>query len=240
MIKAVIFDFGQTLVNSADGFRTAEKEVQAKLFAGLGLTIWDDFLANYRRLRKTLHDQSNFSRKFLFHEVYFFYCLTPDDQLLEAWETEYWETVKVNTAVFPEAMAVLEDLNRHYQVAMISNTQGQSQSGTHRISLFPEIEKFFKVILVAGEGGIQPKPSAEPFRLCLEKLNIKASEAIYVGDDYRIDVCGAADAGLHPIWLKHQSVRRNWPDVQTSVPVIQNLTQLLDLKKIDPRLKMEG
>jgi HAD superfamily hydrolase (TIGR01549 family) len=235
MIKAVIFDFGQTLVNSADGFRTAEKEVQAKLFAGLGLTIWDDFLSNYRRLRKALHDQSNFSRKFLFHEVYFYYCLAPDDKLLEAWETEYWETVKANTAVFPEALDVLENLNENYQVAMITNTQGQRRSGTHRISLFPEIEKFFKVILVAGEGGIQPKPSAEPFRICLDKLNIKASEAVYVGDDYRIDVCGAADAGLHPIWLKHHSVNRNWPAVQTSMPVITSLRQLLDLKKIDPR-----
>ncbi len=235
MIKAIIFDFGQTLVNSADGFRTAEKEVQAKLFAGLGLTIWDDFLSNYRRLRKALHDQSNFSRIFLFHEVYFYYCLSPDDNLLEAWEAEYWETVKANTAVFPEALDVLENLNRHYQVAMITNTQGQRRSGTHRISLFPEIENFFKVILVAGEGGIQPKPSAEPFRICLDKMNIKASEAVYVGDDYRLDVCGAADAGLHPIWLKHHSVNRNWPDVQVSFPVITNLAQLLDLKTLDPK-----
>jgi phosphoglycolate phosphatase-like HAD superfamily hydrolase len=28
MIKAVIFDFGQTLVDSAGGFRKAEKEAQ--------------------------------------------------------------------------------------------------------------------------------------------------------------------------------------------------------------------
>lgn len=85
MIKAIIFDFGQTLVNSADGFRTAEKDAQAKLFSNFGLTIQEDFMANYRRLRKELHEQSNFSRKFLFHEMYYYYCLTPDEKMLELW-----------------------------------------------------------------------------------------------------------------------------------------------------------
>ena len=236
MIKAIIFDFGQTLVNSADGFRAAEKEAQAKLFSNLGLTIQKDFLTNYRRLRKELHEQSNFSRKFLFHEIYYYYCLTPNEKLLEQWETEYWETVKANTLLFPEALGVLKALNEKYLVSMITNTQGQKTAGTHRISLFPEIEKFFKVIIVAGEDGIPPKPAPDPFRICLEKLQIKASEAVYVGDDYRIDVGGARDAGLHPIWLKHHSVKRNWPEVQISVPVITSLEQLLD-HIIPPSLK---
>jgi HAD superfamily hydrolase (TIGR01549 family) len=229
MIKAVIFDFGQTLVDSANGFRMAEKEAQAKIFTSLGLTIQEDFLAIYRRLRKSLHEQSNFSRKFLFHEIYYYYCLAPDEKKLEQWETEYWETVKANTSLFPEAMAVLEALNAKYFVALITNTQGQQKAGTHRISLFPEIEKFFKVIVVAGEDGIPPKPDPEPFRICLDQLGIEASEAVYVGDDYRIDVGGARDAGLHPIWLKHHRVRRNWPDVQPSEPVITSLDQLYAL-----------
>lgn len=232
MIKAIIFDFGKTLVNSADGFRTAEKDAQAKLFSNFGLTIQEDFMANYRRLRKELHEQSNFSRKFLFHEMYYYYCLTPDEKMLELWETEYWETVKAHTLLFPEALGVLKGLNERYPVALISNTQGQKTEGTHRISLYPELETYFKEIIVAGEGGIPPKPDPEPFRVCLEKLQIKASEAVYVGDDYRIDVCGARDAGLLPIWLKHHSVRRNWPQVQTSVPVITSLEQLLDLNSI--------
>ncbi len=235
MIKAIIFDFGQTLVNSADGFRAAEKEAQAKLHAGLGLASRDDFLTNYRHLRKELHEESNFSRKFLFHEVYFYYCMTPDDQLLKQWETEYWETVKANTTLFPEALDVLETLNQTYQVAMITNTQGQKRYGTHRLSLFPEIEKYFKIMIVAGENGIPPKPAAEPFHICLQELSIKGMEAVYVGDDYRIDVRGAGDAGLHPIWLKHHSVKRNWPKVRTSAPVITSLAELLDLKALDPR-----
>lgn len=234
MIKAIIFDFGQTLVDSANGFRAAEKEAQDKLFANLSLTIRDDFMNVYRRLRKEFHDQSNFSRKSLFNEVYYYYCLAADDKLLEQWEGEYWETVKAYTTLFPETERVLESLNQHYAVALITNTQGQKRVGSHRISLFPELEKFFKVIIVAGEGGIPTKPNPEPFRLCLQKLGIGSAQAAYVGDDWRIDICGARDAGLNPIWLKHQNVRRNWPQVQTSLPVITSLVPLLDLNGIYP------
>ena len=232
MIKAVIFDFGQTLVNSADGFRTAEKQAQDKLFKILGLTIREDFMKIYRRLRKEFHGRSDFSRYSLWREVLYYYCLAPEAGQLERWETEYWETVKTCTTLFPEAEEVLEYLNAHYKVALITNTQGQKTEGTHRISLFPELERFFEVIVVAGEDGIPPKPHPEPFCRCLAKLKITAGQAVYVGDDYRIDICGARDSGLHPVWLKHHSVQRNWPKVQTTVPVITSLKPLLDLDDI--------
>jgi HAD superfamily hydrolase (TIGR01549 family) len=232
MIKAIIFDFGQTLVDSAGGFRTAEKEAQDKLFLNLGLTIRKDFMDVYRRLRKEFHERSNFSRSSLFYEVYYYYCHAPDEKLLERWESEYWETVKAHTSLFPEAEQVLDSLKRDYKVALITNTQGQKTAGIHRVSLYPALEKFFEVIIVAGEGGLPPKPDPKPFRLCLEKLGCEPAEAVYVGDDWRIDIRGAKNAGLKPVWLKHHSVHRNWPQVKTSVPIITRLDQLLDLEGI--------
>ena len=150
MIKAVIFDFGQTLVDSANGFRTAEKEAQDKLFANLGLTVREDFLAIYRRYRKEFHNRSNFSRNSLWQEVFYYYCVAVDSELLVRWETEYWETVKNHTTLFPEVSGVLDALRTRYEIALITNTQGQKSTWTHRISLYPELEKFFSVIIVAG------------------------------------------------------------------------------------------
>ena len=232
MIKAVIFDFGQTLVDSAKGFRTAEKEAQDKLFTNLGLTVRKDFLAIYRRLRKEFHDRSNFSRNSLWQEVFYYYCVAVDSDLLVRWETEYWETVKNHTTLFPEAKAVLDSLRTRYQIALITNTQGQKATGTHRISLYPELENFFKTVIVAGEGGTPPKPDPKPFQQCLDKLGILPAEAVYIGDDWRIDICGARDAGLHAIWLKHHTVQRNWPQVEDPVPVITSLEELLDFEAL--------
>jgi HAD superfamily hydrolase (TIGR01549 family) len=231
-IKAILFDFGQTLVDAADGFRTAEKEAQSKLFANMSLTLHADFMDNYRRIRKTLHERSNFSRLLLWREVYHYYCLEFDDQLLETWEAEYWETVKAKTVLFPETIRILKELSPKYQLGLISNTQGQRSTAGHRLSQFPELEKYFQKIIVAGEKGIPPKPDPRPFHLCLQGLNLEPCEAIYVGDDYRIDICGATDAGLPAVWLRHHSVKRSWPKVETSVPIITRLDQLLNIEGI--------
>jgi putative hydrolase of the HAD superfamily len=229
-IKAVIFDFGQTLVDSADGFRQAEKAAQQELFSCLALSLQEPFLEKYRHIRKEFHSRSNFSRQAMWRELYHFYCLAPDDHLLDKLEAEYWQMVKAKSILFPEARSVLSALNTRYAVALITNTQGQPGRGTHRISQFPELEKYFKVILVAGENDIPPKPDPAPFRMCLEALGLAAREAVYVGDDWRIDVCGSRDAGLNPVWLKHESVKRNWPEVTADVPVITRLDQLFGLK----------
>jgi hypothetical protein len=55
-----------------------------------------------------------------------------------------------------------------------------------------------------------------------------------VGDDWRIDIGGAETAGIRPVRLQHQSVQRNWPDVETSVPIIATLNDLLDLNRLLP------
>lgn len=230
MIKAIIFDFGQTLVDSADGFRQAEKEAQERLFGHLALSIREKFLERYRRIRKEFHAQSNFSRPAMWREVYHYHCLVPDEALLSAWEAEYWNTVKSRTMLFPEARGVLKALTTRFSVALITNTQGQPASGRHRISEFPDLDAYFRVVLVAGENGIPPKPDPTPFRKCLDALGVAAAEAVYVGDDWRIDICGARDAGMHAVWLKHASVKRNWPDVQADVPVITRLDELFGLR----------
>lgn len=229
MTKAVIFDFTQTLVNSADGFRTAEKEAQAGIFRDLAMTSWEEFLSNYRRIREKFHASSDISRKAMWQEVYLHYSQEPDLKLLEEWEHDYWVKVKAGTTLFPETERVLEKLASEYKVALITNI---SRSEEYSFSQFPELKKFFQGIIMAGESGVPPKPDSVPFHLCLESLEITGPEAVYVGDDWHIDICGARDAGIQPIWLQHHSVRRTWPAVETSVPVITSLARLLDLENV--------
>jgi len=232
MIKAVIFDFGQTLVDSAEGFRSAEKQVEKKIFNELALTAWQEFLENYRKIRKQFHEKSSFSRKALWQEVYWYYCRQCDEKLLEKWEHQYWEKVKDSTRLFPETEQVLKILASKYQLALITNTQGQESSDKHRISQLPQLEGFFDTIIIAGESGIPAKPDPAPFLLCLKRLRVSADEAVYIGDDWHIDICGALNASIQPVWLKHHSVRRNQPDVETLVPIISSLDRLLDLDSI--------
>ncbi|UCF95417.1 MAG: HAD family hydrolase [Desulfobacterales bacterium] len=232
MIRAILFDFGQTLVDSANGFRAAERQAQQRLYADFQDIPWENFLADYRRLRQEFHARSDFSRPALWQAVYHLFNREADWRRLGNWETTYWETVQAASSLFPETKAVLAKLAANYRIALITNTQGQKTAGNHRTSQFPELERFFEVIIVAGESGLPPKPDPAPFRLCLEKLRLAAAEAVFVGDDWRIDVGGAAGVGIQPVWLQHHSVRRNWPVVETTVPIITSLDQLLELDQI--------
>jgi len=234
MTKAIIFDFGQTLSDASNGFRTAEKEAQTRIFPCLGITSWDDFLELYRQLRKLYHEKSDFSRKDMWLRVFAHYGVDPNPVLLEQWEDDYWNTVESQTSLFPEAADTLERLGAKHSLAIITNTQGQKTSGKHRIARFPGLAGFFRQIIVAGESDMPPKPDPAPFYLCLERLGVLPSEAVYVGDDWSIDICGARNVGIQPIWLKHHSVSRSWPAGDIEVPVITSLDRLLDLETLLP------
>ena len=228
-MKAVIFDFGQTLVDSADGFRTAEREAQDRILAALEGVERDRFIDVYRRVRKWHHERSRLSRREIWRAVCDALHRSIDESRLVAWESEYWKRVNALTRVFPEASSTLEALRATQRLALISNTQGQAGGDAHRLSGFPDLVRRFECIVIAGENGIAAKPDAHPFLHCLRQMKLDPCECFYVGDDYRFDVCGSRDVGMKPVWLKHHTVRRNWPDVDTEVPVITSLDELPSL-----------
>ncbi len=234
MIKAVLFDYDQTLVDSANGFRFAEKQAQKNIFEDMSDTSWDDFISFYRQLRKQFHGASNLSRKALWEEVCRHFDRPCDSFVLEKWEDHYWLTVKALTTLFPETLSTLESLTRKYKLAAITNTQAQAGSQKHRLIETPQLTNLFETVIVAGEAGIPPKPDQRVFQTCLKTLGIDPGQAVFVGDDWYTDICGAADAGIQPIWLKHHKLSRSWPepDRKISVPVITKLDCLLDIDSI--------
>lgn len=232
MLKGVIFDFGQTLANSVEGLKSAEKYVQGKMFSELSIPSNGVFLSVYRRIRKEFHANSDFSKKSMWSAVFREFGKVADPECLENSENIYWQKVKENTRLFPETLQVLEKLSNEYRLALITNAQGQKRSGIHPIADFPELEPLFSEVIVAGVDGIPPKPDPTPFRHCLEGLGITPNEAIYVGDDWRIDICGARSIGITPVWLQHYAVPRSWPTVENSTPIITRLDQLFELGTI--------
>ena len=226
MTKAVLFDFTQTLVNSVDGFHAAERQAEVRLSAALGLSSWEEFLAEYRELRSRFQETApNFPRPDLWREVYARHDREPDENALAEWEREYWKTVTDGTVLFPETIRTLTWLTDSFSLALITNHQG---TGDHSVSRFPTLQSFFEVIVVAGEGGVPPKPDPAPFLQCLDQLGVAAADAVHVGDDWHVDMCGARNAGIRPIWLKHRAVQRHWPEGDPAVPVIEKLDGLLE------------
>ncbi len=79
---------------------------------------------------------------------------------------------------------------------MISNANGTVNRAFARIGL----ARFFEVIVDSGEVGIE-KPDVRVFEFALRGMNVRAEEAVYVGDVFKVDVLGARAAGMRAILI---------------------------------------
>ena len=65
------------------------------------------------------------------------------------------------------------------------------------------ISDFFNNIVVSEEVGWR-KPSAYIFQYAINRLQIQASEAVYIGDSPNEDIKGAKQAGLKTVFVPSQ------------------------------------
>ncbi len=231
MIKAIVFDFVQTLGSAADGYKDAEKKSQKKLYEKLGINDWDKYMDLYREERKQHFLRSDFSRKNVWIKLCDYFNVPVDNKFLDQLEDQYWEIVKNSMKLFPEALDVIKKLKPRYKLGMVSNSQKDGSTKALENDEYKKLEKLFDAIVISGEGNIPAKPDPAPFKIVLEKLGVKSEEAIFVGDDFRVDIEGSKNAGMTPVWLKHYSVERNWPEASFKVIEITNLEDVVDIEK---------
>lgn len=92
--------------------------------------------------------------------------------------------------------AALTELGARYRLGVISNANGTVKKAFARIGL----ARFFEVIVDSGEVGIE-KPDVRVFELALGRMNVRADEAVYVGDVFKVDVLGARAAGMRAVLI---------------------------------------
>ena len=62
------------------------------------------------------------------------------------------------------------------------------------------------------------------FQAALQRAGVKASEAVHIGDQYKLDVVGARGVGINPIPIDRYNL---YPEV-TDCPRIRNLTEIAE------------
>ena len=94
--------------------------------------------------------------------------------------------------LFPEVIEVLTELQRRYQLAVLSNFDGRLRFVLEHLG----VRRFFKHIFLSSELGAD-KPHPEIFHRALKFIGVSANEVLHVGDDQERDWRAAAAAGLH-------------------------------------------
>lgn len=101
----------------------------------------------------------------------------------------------------PYLTEILEKLRTKYKLGMITN--GFSSVQREKIATVG-IENYFDDIIVSGEHPFA-KPDPRIFQLSCSRLMVEPDEMIYVGDYYPNDIVGALSAKIKPIWITEET-----------------------------------
>jgi phosphoserine phosphatase len=122
------------------------------------------------------------------------------DSLALELDTAFRAQLRSHCPPYDDAIPMLEQVRRSYALAVLTNGPEDVQRAKLRAS---GLERFFPVTVASGEVGFG-KPDPRIFTTALERLGVRASEAIAVGDSLERDVVGAHRAGLGCVWLNRE------------------------------------
>ena len=230
-IKAIGFDYFETIVNAnAEGKACIDSMYNS--LRSFGYTFTDtDFLTNYQAATSSYRTTRNSELREINN------CTWISETLKRmGYETEpthpqvisvvenYFKPWKIELA--PDAIDILQKINGRYTVSLVSNfTDSKFLKKTLKEL---GITLFFDHIIISDDVGWR-KPHPQIFKQFLESSNVKANEAVFVGDNPEADVKGAKDLGIKTVLLKAPNIiNLENIDVQPDFTV-NSLTEFLEL-----------
>jgi putative hydrolase of the HAD superfamily len=148
--------------------------------------------------------------------------IAPSDSYVERYRALVLDMVDRFVTPAPDAVSTLRALEaRGYTLAILSNGWSPlQQRKANRVG-------FRGPVVASADLGVQ-KPDPRAFVALTARLGVDPRAVWYVGDDPRIDVAGAAGAGLHSVWIDAEGVKYP-PELPAPLTVIGSLSELLAL-----------
>jgi len=131
----------------------------------------------------------------------------------------------LTASLVPGALEVLARTRKaEYKTALIANVDDVS---ARNVIAFCDLEDYFDVMVISGEVGIE-KPDARIFHLALDRLGVRAGNAVMVGNRINIDIHGAKQAGMRSVWFSWNDRYPDTIDSENDNPdfVIHHLSEL--------------
>ena len=229
MIKAVFFDLYHTLVR----YEPPRENLQAEVLSEFGIDVapevlrWplvaaDEFI--YQELaRAPLSKRSKEDKMALwmqYQRVLLKEAGIPADEKLILGVLGRMQQVKMKLVLFDDVAPVLATLrDRGLILGLISNIDHDIAPLLEELGL----PSFLSIVVTSLDAGFT-KPQPEIFQEALRRAGVQATEAMYIGDQYQVDVAGAHNAGMKGVLLD----RGDYFAKVTDCPRIQSLAQLVE------------
>ncbi len=231
MIKAVFFDWFNTLVR----YQPPREELQSQALREFGIHISPEKIMPALLVADRYYFEENATfpvRKRSPEEqakIYARYQETiltetgvgvpkEKDILMKIMQKMQQLSQGMSFVLFNDVLPTLEILKeQNLTMGLLSNLDRDIKPLCRELGLEPYID----FTVTSGEVGAD-KPKPPIFLAALQQAGVNASEAIHVGDQYRLDVVGARGVGITPILIDRYNLS---PEV-SDCPIIHSLTEL--------------
>jgi len=229
VIKAVFFDLYNTLV----GYDPPKEETEARILKELGVEVTpqsllrpimtaDDFIFQ-EHARYSIGKRSKEETVELYTEYHG--IILKEAGIEASWELvtgilKKWLKADYKMVLFDDVIPILTQLKeRELIIGLISNVDRDIDPLCQQVGL----ADWLGVVVTSQEAGFN-KPAPQIFRAAMRKAKVRPIEAIYVGDQHKIDVVGANSAGMLGLLID----RNGFFEDITDSPRISSLTQVVE------------
>jgi putative hydrolase of the HAD superfamily len=229
MIKAVFFDWFNTLAR----FEPSRQELYSQAFRKFGIelspkdVIRGILTADRYYFEETTKSPVEKRSPQEQMEVYVHYpkaildeagVNAPQELPLKILQTVAEKFKGSTFALFDDVLSTLETLKQQKLIlGLLTNATKDMISVHHRLGL----ESYLNFVVTSEEAGAN-KPNPLIFLAALDQARVNTTEAVYIGDQYEVDVVGARGVGITPILIDRYDA---YPEV-SDCPRIHSLTEL--------------
>lgn len=194
MVKAAVFDMDHTLFDRYETIRTVIPQFMEHFNIAQGITAefvyenlcWADRHFVHRGWEEILGHLCDAG----------VFADAPTYPEYEAFMLSCFKSVAVK---FPFTESVLKELSSMgIRLGLITN--GSPEVQNRKIDMLG-LREYMEEIIISGDYPFK-KPDTQIFTLMAERLNVDASEMMYIGDHPLFDVEGSRKAGCIPVWVK--------------------------------------
>ncbi len=222
MIKAVLFDFDETLQDRTAAFEKYMDAFFDEFWPNVSKTRLDEMKEEMRQTGNGGYVMANGYKS---RDEWY-------ADLINRWNWQDAPTPKELTnhydchfgdyvAIFPEASDVMSNLHTAgYKVGVVTN--GPHLLQHHKMDV-SNLRQYCDIVVVSGDIGID-KPNPGIFEYSAHLLGLECNECVYVGDHPVNDIDGALQAGMYAVRMNYGWFKN--VDLRDDVPIIENLSEL--------------
>ena len=217
MIRAVLFDLDDTLVDHQHASRAAIAGVRER-FTALHAKDVDDLVRENQRILDSMHHEVALGKRNVAdarierYRRLFAYAGHGPERASAAAEL-HRRLYHGSRQCVEGALELVMHLHARLRVGVITNnTITEQQEKLATFGFAPHVD----VLVTSEEVGVA-KPDPQIFRLALTKLGCDPYEAVMIGDAWVQDVLGATAAGIRALWLNRNGLPHPDPAVAMQI-----------------------